>query len=345
MKRKDLAKKWICLGIISLMTITSGCTAPASKEPDTQEVSSSANSDTSSDSVEKEKAAEELKLETEYNIEEYGKFTVKKLETTKEIHAAMGSGIYYKNSTDGETYVDIILEYTNLASQSQRCDECVVFTAEDTAGNQYTNTMYAVENNDSIANYEDIQPMTTVRLHCAVSIPEKAEALTLHLAIGENTYSYSYKLGETVANTKELKVGDKLEAEDFASIKYIGTEYTDDLLPSNTSGSYGHYQIDNKDNTYLVVKFDVTNQASSERECDQFLGLKAIYAEKYMYTGFVVKEESDGTGFDSYSSLSPLETGHIYFLVEVPKSIIKESATLQIFFDGNEYQASVAPKK
>lgn len=118
---------------------------------------------------------------------------------------------------------------------------------------------------------------------------------------------------------------------------FNGIEYTDDLLPSNTSGAYSHYDIDNSSNTYLVAKFDITNYMSSEKDCDTFIGIKALYLDKYTYTGFVVVEDDDGKGFSSYEDISPLSTRHFYYLIEVPKTVVENDVTLTISFNGKEY--------
>lgn len=56
MKSKSRIKKWICLGIVCLMTITSGCTAPASKESDTAEIVSG---DIATDASDEEELSQE----------------------------------------------------------------------------------------------------------------------------------------------------------------------------------------------------------------------------------------------------------------------------------------------
>ena len=346
---KNIFRK-VCIAAMLAVSMLSGCSAPSLQSAvntsgifENNGTEQKENVDVSSN-TEQEKF-EEVKLDTEYSVEDFADFIVKKVETTKKVYASMGSGLYYENNNDGETYVDVVLEYTNISTEDQDSEECVVLTAKDESNIEYSSTLYAVENGDDISRYEKISPLSKVRLHCAVSVPEKTNELTLYLTAGEKVYSYQYTLGEMDANIQELKPGEKLEKEDFASITYLGMEYTDDLLPPNTSGSYTHYPINNKDNTYLVIKFDIANNGSVDRDIEQFIGMKAVYAEKYTYTGFVVKEDDDGSGFDKFASLSPLETGRIYFLIEVPKVVTKESGIIQVVFDGNEYQADISVKK
>lgn len=299
------------------------------------------DAETNNDSsfAETEQKGTELVLATQNTVADYADFTLFKVATGKKITASIGNDIYYENSTSGETYVDIIIDWTNTSAESISSDDVVVASAVNAAGTEYTNCLYAVETNNAtfLSQYETIAPLSTVRLHCALSIPESETDLTLKLAVNGKEYTYGYSLGEVASTAKEIKVGDVLEEADYATLVFNGIEYTDDVLPSNTSGGYSHYDIDNASNTYLVVKFDITSYMSSDKECDTFAGVKALYMDKYTYTGFVVVEDDDGRGFSSYESISPLSTRHFYYLIEVPKTVIEHDVTVTLSFNGQEY--------
>ena len=47
--------------------------------------------------------------------------------------------------------------------------------------------------------------------------------------------------------------------------------------------------------------------------------MNLTYMDKYHYDGFVVVEDEDGRGFDTYEDITPLSTRHFYYLIEVPK--------------------------
>lgn len=59
--------------------------------------------------------------------------------------------------------------------------------------------------------------------------------------------------------------------------------------------------------------------------------------DKYIYTGFVVAEDTDGAGFGRYEDITPLSTRHLFVLIEVPKVVMDKSAELLIMFNGGEY--------
>lgn len=297
------------------------------------------NTNTGGTGANNAKSSNELTLGNQNTVDDYADFTLFKVVTAKKITASIAGDIYYENNNSGETYVDIIVDYTNTSAEAVSSQDAVVASAKGSNGTGYTNCLYAVETNNAtyLSQYESIASLSTVRLHCAISVPESETELALKLVVKGNTYNYNYSLGDTDSSAKEIKVGDAVENPDYATLLFNGIAYTDDLLPSNTSGFYTHYQVDNSSNTYLVVKFDITNYSSSSKDCDTFVGVKALYMDKYTYTGFAVAEESDGAGFSSYESISPLSTAHLYYLIEVPKTLTENNVTLMISFDGQEY--------
>lgn len=284
------------------------------------------------------KSATALKVGEKYTVDGYAEFELYKIQTTNEVTGSVDSTTVY-TAPDGSEYVDMILEITNISPDAINSENFVSVKATSTTGTNYTCDTFIVEegNGTSIDSYTDIPPLTKVKLHCATEVNPNEDQVTLKLDVKGEKYTYDYILTDTVRDAKTIKKGDVLEEDDFAKLELKGAEYTDDLMPSNTSGFYNHYPISNTDNTYLVVKFKITNLQSSARDVDSFIGVKAIYKDKYSYTGSVVEEEKDGTGFSSYEDLSPLSEYKLFAMIEVPKSIIDNDAVIEISFGGKEY--------
>lgn len=324
--------------LISFLLVSVMCLSLCACGGNTSTNSNSDEENNSSANKEESKGAE-LVLATENNVADYADFTLFKVSTAKKITASVAGDIYFENKNAGETYIDIILDWTNTSSETISSNDILVATATNANGTEYTNCLYAVETNNAtyLSQYENIAPLSTVRLHCAISVPESETELTLKIVVNGKEYTYGYALGEVASSAKEIKVGDTVEEADFATLVFNGIEYTDDLLPSNTSGSYRHYEVDNASNTYLVVKFDITNYMRGDKDCDTFVGVNAVYMDKYTYTGFVVVEDEDGKGFGSYESIAPLSTRHFYYLIEVPKTVVENEVKLTISFNGDEY--------
>lgn len=283
-----------------------------------------------------------LEIGAANSVADYADFTLFKVWTTKKITASLGGGIYYENDTDGETYIDVILDLTNTSSEAISSNDLLKAYAVGADGSEYTRCLYAVETNNAsyVSQYETIQPLSKVRFHCGISLPETEGEVTVIFEIKDKKFAYKYNLGAVNGTSTPVAVGETIEAADFATMVFNGIEYTDDLMPSNTSGFYTHYPIDDPSNTYLIVKFDITNYQSSDRECDTFVGVKATYMDKYTYTGSVVVEDTDGEGFSAYEDIAPLSSRHFYYMITVPKSVTSNPVSLTISFNGQEYTYS-----
>ena len=271
-------------------------------------------------------------------IDNYAKFTLFKVTSSAKINASLGDDVYYETDA-GEIYVDIVLDVTNLSTRDIDCSEFAVATATNQTGHTYTTRLYLKETNDAhyLSQYESITPLSTARLHCAITVPQNETDLTLKLTIAKCVYVIPYTVGEAKNSTQAISIGQTIEAPDFATMKFVGTEYTDDVVPSDTSSAYSHYEIDNPSNTYLVVKLDFTNYASTEKDCDAFAFVQAVYMNKYTYNGFVAVEDEDQQGFDAYEDIAPLATRHFYYLIEVPKTVTEAECSITISFNSQEY--------
>ncbi|MFI3171372.1 MAG: hypothetical protein R3Y58_03230 [Eubacteriales bacterium] len=335
-------RKWLlCIGMVVLMGNLVGCNASNTDEVANTEIESG-EGDIEESNTEAENIEEGITMTLgELNsAEDIADFTLFKISTSNKVTGSLASGMYYENNSTDETYIDVVFDYTHLGTEAVNSDDLIIAKAMNGAGTEFTNVLYVVEtdNGEDVSAYESIAPLSTVRFHCAISVPTSETDLTLSFVIGDKNYIYDYKISEVVSNIETLNVGDEIGDEEFATLLFNGIQYTDDLLPSNTSGSYSHYQIDGTDNTYLVINFDLTNYQGSAKEASSFVGIKAKYMDKYEYTGGIRVEDSDGAGFGSgYENIDPLATRKCYYLIEVPKSVIENEVELTISFDGKEY--------
>ena len=285
------------------------------------------------------KNATELVIGTMNSVEEYAEVTLFKVTTTDKVTASLGDDIHYNNDNPGEVYVDMIFDIKNISTTAIESNNFMSAKAVGVDGTEYVAGLYAIETNNStyVSQYENLTPLTNYRFHCAFSVPETETALNITVNVNEKVYTYNYTVGNVERKATVLNTGDILTVEDFAVLTFKGIEYTDDLLPSNTSGSYRHYEVDSKDNTYLVVKYDIENLQSSAKDADSFVGVKASYMGKYTYTGFVVVEDDDQRGFSSYEQISPLAKRSCYCLIEVPKTVSENEVELDISFESKDY--------
>lgn len=287
---------------------------------------------------EPEEVVTPLAVGEKHNIEGYAEFSLFKIQTTTTITGSVDTTYSY-NAEDGTKYVDLVLDIKNLSDAAVPCDELVSVTATNESGASYTCSTFVAESMDgtSVDAYEEINPLASTRLHCATAVNEDEQKVTLSLNVKEQKYTYDYILTEVVRDAATIAKGDIIEEEDFAKLEFKGAMYTDDLLPSNTSGFYTHYEVEDSNNTYLAVEMNLTSYQSSARDLESFVGVKATYMDKYSYTGFIVVEESDKTGFDSYAELAPLTESRAFVLIEVPETVTENDALIEVSFAGKEY--------
>lgn len=323
----------LCLSLCACGTVV----VTESDTPSTPGGNSAA--DTTQQPAGTKKAVTPLQLETAYEVADYAELTLIRISTTGKVEGSMGGGLYYENSTTGETYIDAVFDIVNTGTEPISSEDFMTATAMNASGAVYKCHLYCVETHDMtyVQSYEKIAPLSAARFHAAISVPTTEKHLTLNFTVNGESFSYAYDTGMEVKTTIDLHVGDVIENADYATMKFLGCEMTDDLLPSNTSGYYSHYQVDSADNTYLVLKFEVTNYQTGDKDVDTFVSAKATFMGKYKYTGFIVSEDTDGKGFSNYSSISPLSTAKVFYLIEIPKTVADKEFTVGIMFDKQEY--------
>lgn len=333
MKTKTM--RGILLSGMILMSLV-GCSKEDSNQvasPTSDNITTQVETETSTPSI---LSATKLTLGESYEIPDFGTFKLFKVEATEKIESPFGNW-YYENQNAGEIYVDVVLDFVYEGTSDLRAEDFAISTATNSTGQQYTHSICFLESGDSLGTYDNITPLGNSRMHCTVSVPTSEESLEVVLDINGNLFSVDYTMNEKIANVQVLSSGDIVEVEDFASFTFDGISYTDKLLPPNTSGSYSYVECNDVNNTYLVVKYTITNLQTSASEGDSFVGITAKYMDKYNYTGFMKVEDSDGKGFSSYENIDPLNTRSCYYLIEVPKTVTENPVELTISFSGKEY--------
>ena len=123
-------------------------------------------------------------------------------------------------------------------------------------------------------------------------------------------------------------------------IKINSVELTYDVLPDDTSGFYTHYAAD-AGKVYIAVDASVTNKAKQNLDCDKIGKIIADYNSGYTYRGFVVvKDSNTGFTYANITSIDPLETKGIKWLIECPEEVEISSNPLFLEFtiNGGKYK-------
>lgn len=147
---------------------------------------------------------------------------------------------------------------------------------------------------------------------------------------------------EQKEDSQQIKAGEKIVT-DAMEVTINSVKLTYDVLPDDTSGFYTHYEAD-KGKVYISVDADVTNKAKQNLGCDEIGTIIANYNDGYTYRGFVVvKDSTTGFTYANITSVDPLETRGIKWLIECPQEV--ETSTnplyLEISIEGQKFKYTV----
>ena len=149
----------------------------------------------------------------------------------------------------------------------------------------------------------------------------------------------------TASAAEPIALGDVIVTPDY-TFTLETVELTYELLPKNTGGWYTSYPAD-PDHVYLHVGGTLENTSKRTIRIDELFVAKADYDNGYVYSGFAVVDEADGTGFDyagSYAAAEPLETCGYHCLISCPELVDESDAPLFVLFtlaDGVTYRYDI----
>ena len=266
-------------------------------------------------------------------------FTLFKISTTDRVASTMNPNLFYENTAEGESFVDVIFDVTNCGTEPLSSEDLIQAVATLPDGTICKNALYLLETyrNTQLAQNATLEAGESGRFHCAISVPMAGSMTKLRFTVGDSLYEIDYKLNTTVRDAVLLQVDETVTVEQYASLTFRGIEYTDDLLPKDTSGTYRHYPVADSSNTYLVVRLTLTNLQESAKRENTFVQLKAHYTDGSVYNGMLLVEDADGRGFSEYDALVPEQATDCCYLIEVPKAQTESAVEITIIFAEKEY--------
>lgn len=131
---------------------------------------------------------------------------------------------------------------------------------------------------------------------------------------------------------QEIKIGDKITTKNMEMI-INDISLTYDVLPDDTSGFYTHYAAE-AGKVYICVDADIKNTAKQQLPCDELGEVFADYDEGYTYSSFVIVDDaSTGFTYANISSIDPLATQGIKWLIECPQEVEESDKALFVEFE------------
>lgn len=117
---------------------------------------------------------------------------------------------------------------------------------------------------------------------------------------------------------------------DVMDITITGAEWSDSVLPSDTSKSYTYYE-DNENETYFIVHGTITSHASDSFDIRWNSNSLILVNEKYTFSSTMEFEDLDGRGFGE--SIKPLQTRSFIIYASVSDEVYNISESVQVNFE------------
>lgn len=131
-------------------------------------------------------------------------------------------------------------------------------------------------------------------------------------------------------NADVIEIGDVITTKATEiTIKDIELSY--DVLPDDTSGFYNHYPADSG-NVYIHIKTVVKNLQKQNLPADEIMAVKADYNGGFTYNSMTVPEDSTGFTYANITSIKPLESLGVRFLIEAPEEVEETDNPLVLYF-------------
>ena len=323
-KKKSIYKRWWfwLIAVVAILIIIIGA-------------SSGGDSGDSGSSV----STGEIKTDSTNVVENVAEYEINRVFVTTKLEALLGDSLYYEAEA-GNEYIVVDVDVKNLTSQWADA-ETLIKASLDIGGVTYNAVNYVVSE-ESIDSYSGIDALATSRMYFAVQVPRgtNAEDMTMTIICGGKTSTCKVSVSEYEAQKEYITLGKEYTDNSTMNVKFEKVFFTNRLDPSRTDGYYSYYEAENG-KKYLVTKLRVKNLKGSSLSDEDVTGIKCVYDGKYNYDGFICTEAEDGSDLDVYTSIEPLDTRTMYYLIEVPEEVEKGSSELEIYLMGETYYLKV----
>lgn len=126
-----------------------------------------------------------------------------------------------------------------------------------------------------------------------------------------------------------FKPGDVISS-DKMEVTINRVDFSYDVLPDDISSFYTHYEAEDGE-VYIHIDTDVKNLSKKDMNCDEILTVKADYNDGFVYKGFAIVEDTmTGFTYANITSIAPLKTQGVHFLISCPEEVAESDKPLFI---------------
>ncbi len=350
-----MGKKMICLLLAAaLLSALCACAADEPAEapasPDSAGVSPAApKHETPEPEPEPVQTTPEMDL-TGVNTLETVEFQLLDFFTTQDLLPPMPDGLYTHYAADaGKIYAVASFDVKNTQTAALDADE-LLSAALVLGETEYPgNCVVVTDGGTDLDNggWAEVQPLETARIYYLFSVPQDADLESARLCAAGETEARAadVRLSDFVSRRAAFAVGQTFEDAAVLRATVESVSYADTLYPPMPD-SYYHYYEAEAGKTYLIVKLAVENRKGSDLKYSDIAGVSCVYDGKYNYSAFAVVEEDGGSDLNGYPGqcvLSPLDSGVVYYLCEMPAEVRGGSVEIALYILGQTYYLTYAP--
>ena len=287
------------------------------------------------------KEIKEAVVGEEMVVENFISYKVNRLDTVSKIEPSVTTGYYtyYEPQNNSNVMLDLVLEVKNESSNEIQPMNYISATFTINDADYETSILVESDGGSDISSWNGIAPNKSALVHLYTEIDKESIADEILCKLTINDEVSEIKLNRKfLAPVKDyLEYGEMIENENIASITIGETFTTKKLLPPNINGVYSYYEVNDYNDSYLVLKMTIKNNSGSAIDPQDYISCKAIVDDKYEYVGFLTWDEDNGRDLTSYSDLAPLKETTGYYLIQIPDEIIENETELKLNIFGNTY--------
>lgn len=291
-----------------------------------------------------EEAAAAMSLEQANQLGSTVEYTLVYGYAAEKVLPPIPSSVYsYYEADAGNTYITLVMDVKNLDSKAVDADQLMDVKLQAGAAKFDSNCVVEEDGGTDLgySNITQIQPLETARLYYLFETPATVDTSNLRVTVskGRNNQQSALDLAIFKDRVQTWYSGQAVTDDNTLHAQLEGIYFSDTLYPPHADGYYHYYEAD-QGKTYLIAKMTVKNLKGTDLEYDAIAGVSCVYDGKYTYQAATVHEAEEGADLNDYSSeaIKPLETGILYYMMEVPEEVENGPVVVKFYCLGQYYE-------
>ena len=268
-------------------------------------------------------------------------FTLRGISTTRKIYTWL-RGYSTRYSDNGERLLDVVLDYTGPSAELFGGTFLGIFTLNDVVYAFHALYMETADGTELKETGTTGDEGAVIHMVCRIPDGEEGTGNIL-FCVGDNRYELDYTVGERIGNFSQIALKEELTQDGAATLKLTKEYVKTKVKPRRTGGDYSYFEVKDKESTFAVLEFELTNLADQPVYLDQICGATACI-DGQEYLGYVTRESSNGRKVNAPESVEAGKTARGFAIIQIPLTEAENEIrfTLSVYGMNYEYLAPAA---